>query len=89
MLPTDQPVRCEVVTFWPPGTFNKRMARLTYCFSKRWANHRVRRVAVMFAHYNYCRSHRALKGHTPAMAHGLTTEKWTVRQLLENVTRGR
>lgn len=65
-------------------TFNKRMARLTYCFSKKWGNHRAA-LALMFAHYNYCRKHSSLKGHTPAMAHGLTTEVWSVRQLLENV----
>ena len=65
--------------------FNKRMARLTYCFSKKWGNHRAA-LALMFAHYNFCRSHRSLKGLTPAMAHSLATEKWTVRQLLENVT---
>jgi IS1 family transposase len=31
-------------------TFCKRMARLTYCFSKRWDNHRAA-LAVMFCHY--------------------------------------
>jgi len=66
-------------------TFNKRMARLTYCFSKKWANHRAA-LALMFAHYNFCRAHRSLKGLTPAMAHGLATAKWTVRELLENVS---
>lgn len=65
--------------------FCKRMARLTYCFSKKWANHRAA-LALMIAHYNYCKAHKSLGGHTPAMAHGLTTEKWTVRQLLEKVT---
>lgn len=65
--------------------FCKRMARLTYCFSKKWSNHRAA-LALMFAHYNYCRGHKSLKGMTPAMAHGLTAEKWTVRELLENVT---
>jgi len=65
-------------------TFNKRMARLTYCFSKKWSNHRAA-LALMFCHYNYCRKHGSLKGHTPAMAHGLTTEVWSVRRLLESV----
>jgi transposase InsO family protein len=60
------------------------MARLTYCFSKRWANHRAA-LALLFAHYNYCRRHKTLKGMTPAMAHGLETRRWTVRELLEKV----
>ncbi len=65
--------------------FCKRMNRLTYAFSKRWDNHRAA-LAVMFCHYNYCRKHAALKGHTPAMAHGLATEVWSVRTMLEKVT---
>jgi IS1 family transposase len=65
--------------------FVKRMGRLTYCFSKKWANHRAA-LGLFFAHYNYCRKHSALKGQTPTMAHGLTTEVWTVRQLLETIT---
>jgi IS1 family transposase len=65
--------------------FNKRMARLTYCFSKRWANHRAA-LALLFAHYNFCRNHKALKGETPAMAHGLANHQWTVRELLQNIT---
>ena len=60
--------------------FTKRMNRLTYAFSKRWDNHRAA-LAMFFMHYNYCRKHSALKGHTPAMAHGLTTEVWSVRQI--------
>ena len=34
--------------------FCKRMARLTYAFSKKWNNHR-NALALHFAHYNYCR----------------------------------
>jgi IS1 family transposase len=64
--------------------FVKRMGRLTYCFSKKWANHRAA-LAVFFCHYNYCRKHKTLKGHTPAMAHGLSTEVWSVRKMLETV----
>lgn len=63
-------------------TFVKRMGRLTYCFSKKWANHRAA-LAVFFCHYNYCRKHRTLKGQTPAMSHGLATHAWSVRELLE------
>jgi IS1 family transposase/transposase-like protein len=63
-------------------TFCKRMGRLTYCFSKRWDNHRAA-LAVLFCHYNWCRQHKTLKGHTPAMAHGFADHVWTVRELLE------
>jgi transposase InsO family protein len=64
--------------------FNKRMGRLTYCFSKRWGNHRAA-LGLLFAHYNFCRKHRSLKGRTPAQAHGLTDHTWTLRELLEKV----
>ncbi len=62
--------------------FTKRMNRLTYAFSKRWDNHRAA-LAMFFCHYNYCRKHQTLKGMTPAMAHGLTTDVWSVRKMLE------
>jgi IS1 family transposase len=65
--------------------FIKRLSRLTYAFSKRWDNHRAA-LAMFFMHYNYCRKHSSLKGHTPAMAHGLSTEVWSVRKMLEMVT---
>jgi hypothetical protein len=51
--------------------FCKRMGRLTYCFSKRWGNHRAA-MGLLFANYNFCKKHRSLKGRTPAQAHGLT-----------------
>jgi IS1 family transposase/transposase-like protein len=65
--------------------FVKRMGRLTYCFSKRWNNHRAA-LGLFFAHYNFCRKHRSLKGQTPAMAHGLATEVWSVRELLQKIS---
>ena len=65
-------------------TFVKRMNRLTSCFSKRWDNHRAA-LGLFFMHYNYCRKHSTLKGLTPAVAHGLATETWSVRKMLENV----
>jgi IS1 family transposase len=65
-------------------TFCKRMGRLTYCFSKRWDNHRAA-LGLFFAHYNWCRRHKTLKGETPAMAHGLATSCWSVRKMLEIV----
>lgn len=65
--------------------FVKRMTRLTCAFSKRWDNHRAA-LGLFFAHYNYCRAHRSLKGQTPAMAHGLTTNVWTVKELLTQIS---
>jgi IS1 family transposase/transposase-like protein len=65
--------------------FTKRMGRLTYCFSKRWDNHRAA-LALYFCHYNFCRKHRTLKGQTPAMAHGLAAEVWTVRDMLQKIS---
>jgi IS1 family transposase/transposase-like protein len=65
--------------------FVKRMGRLTYCFSKRWDNHRAA-IALFFCHYNFCRAHRSLKGMTPAMAHGLATEVWSVKDLLTRIS---
>jgi IS1 family transposase len=65
--------------------FTRRLTRLTCAFSKRWNNHRAA-LAVFFCHYNWCKKHSSLKGHTPAMAHGLATEVWTVKQLLTHVS---
>jgi len=66
--------------------FVKRMGRLTYCFSKKWENHEAA-MALFFAHYNWCRKHKSLKGRTPAMANGLDADHpWSVRELLEAVT---
>lgn len=64
--------------------FCKRMARLTYAFSKRWRNHRAA-LGLFFCHYNYCRKHKSLKGLTPAVAHGLENHVWSVRELLDKV----
>jgi transposase-like protein/IS1 family transposase len=64
--------------------FTKRMARLTCAFSKRWDNHRAA-LALFFCHYNWCKKHRSLKGHTPAMAHGLALEVWSAADLIRNV----
>lgn len=64
--------------------FCKRMARLTYAFSKKWSNHRAA-LAVWFAVYNWCRPHKSLKGTTPAVAHGVALHAWTIRELIEKV----
>ncbi len=60
--------------------FMKRMGRLTYCFSKKWANHECA-LALHFAHFNFCRKHKTLKA-TPAMASNLADHVWTVEELL-------
>lgn len=60
--------------------FMKRMGRLTYCFSKKWANHEYA-LALHFAHFNFCRKHKTLKA-TPAMASNLADHIWTVEELL-------
>lgn len=60
--------------------FGKRMARLTYCFSKKWANHEWA-MALHFAHFNFWRKHNTLKA-TPAMASGLAQHIWSVEELL-------
>jgi len=39
--------------------------------------------AILFAWYNFCRKHLALKGATPAMASGLSDHVWTIKALLE------
>ena len=69
-------------------TFCKRMGRLTYCFSKKWNNHRAA-LGLYFAHYNWCRAHKSLKGQTPAMAHGIASGVWSVRELLMRVLAAR
>jgi hypothetical protein len=58
----------------------KRMTRLTYAFSKKWAHHKAA-LAFHFAYYNFCRIHTTLRS-TPAMASGLTDRAWTVREML-------
>ena len=63
---------------------DRRVTRLTNAFSKKWANHRAS-FALHFAYYNYCRKHQTL-GTTPAVAAGLESEPWTLRQLVERST---
>jgi IS1 family transposase len=58
----------------------KRLTRLTYAFSKRWANLRAA-LALHFAYYNFCRVHSSLKA-TPAMASGLTGRARTLAEIL-------
>jgi IS1 family transposase len=60
----------------------RRFTRLTNAFSKKWENHWAA-VAVWFGFYNFCRVHKSLRV-TPAMAAGITSTVWSVRDLLED-----
>ncbi len=62
-------------------TFIRRMTRLSNGFSKKWSNHEAM-LALYIAHYNYVRIHGKLKT-TPAVASGVETQRWTVRDLIE------
>ena len=59
----------------------KRLARLTYAFSKKLENFEAA-VALNFAYYNLVRTHGTLKC-TPAMAAGVEPSFWTVADLVE------
>jgi transposase-like protein/IS1 family transposase len=60
--------------------FNRRFTRKTLGFSKTLRNHKLS-VALMVAHFNFCRVHSAHK-QTPAMAAGLTNHAWSIKELL-------
>jgi transposase-like protein/IS1 family transposase len=59
----------------------RRFTRLTNGFSKKWENHWAA-LACWFAFYNFCRIHKTLRV-TPAMAAGIASHVWSVRELLE------
>jgi IS1 family transposase len=59
----------------------RRFTRLTNAFSRKRENLRAA-LALHFANYNFCWSHRTLKGCTPAMAAGIARKPWTVRELV-------
>jgi len=59
----------------------RRMTRLTNAFSKKLRNHRAA-TALHFAHYNLVRRHQTTRI-TPAMAAGVTSEMWSMEQLLD------
>lgn len=58
----------------------RRMTRLTNAFSKKRENLGAA-FALHFAHYNFCRIHKALRC-TPAMEAGITKRLWELRDLL-------
>jgi hypothetical protein len=59
----------------------RRFTRLTNGFSKRFET-RWAATAVWFCFYNLCRIHKSLRM-TPAMAAGITSHIWAVREMLE------
>jgi len=62
-------------------THMKRLARLTYAFSKK-IEHFEAAVALHFAYYNFVRSHGSLKM-TPAMYAGIEKDFWSVSDLVK------
>jgi len=59
----------------------RRLTRLTNGFSKKWDN-LFAMLCLYFAWYNFVKIHSTLRI-TPAMAAGITTRVWGVRDLLE------
>lgn len=59
---------------------NRRFARKTNAFSKKFANH-CHMLAIFFCYYNWCRQHLTL-GMTPAMAAGLADESYDVEWIV-------
>jgi len=59
----------------------KRLARLTYAFSKKLENFEAA-VALHFAYYNFVRRHKSLRM-TPAMFAGIERDFWSVGDLVE------
>jgi len=59
----------------------RRFTRPTNAFSKKWENHAAA-IMPWFAFYNFCRVQKSLRI-TPAMAAGIATHVWSVRELLE------
>jgi hypothetical protein len=58
----------------------RRFTRLTNAFSKK-LSHLKAAVALHFAYYNFCRTHKTIRV-TPAMEAGLTDHVWTIAELL-------
>lgn len=64
--------------------FNKRFARLTLGYSRKFANH-CNAVSLFVTAYNFCKVHSTL-GTTPAHGVGLTDKAWTIEELINRVT---
>jgi IS1 family transposase len=61
----------------------RRLSRLTNAFSKKLENFKAA-VALHYAYYNFVKFHSSVRC-TPAMAAGVTTSPWTVRDLVEMI----
>ncbi len=59
----------------------RRFTRLTNGFSRKWENLNYM-LAIYFAYYNFCRSHKSLDNATPAMAANLTKTIWSLKDIL-------
>lgn len=59
----------------------RRFTRLTNAHSKTYRHHAAM-TALFVAFYNFCRKHETLRKMTPAMAAGLTTHVWTIKELI-------
>jgi hypothetical protein len=59
----------------------RRFMRLTNGFSKSLSHHRAA-LGLFFMYYNFVQKHGTLKT-TPAVAPGLTQERWTVAEMIE------
>ncbi len=62
----------------------RRFTRLTNAYSKKLENLKAA-VALHFAHYNFVRIHQSIKA-TPAMAAGISSNLWTIRDLLDEAS---
>lgn len=60
----------------------RRFTRLTNAFSKKVEN-LEHSLSLYFMYYNFCRTHKTLKGLTPAMSAGLTDRVWTVGDIVD------
>ena len=61
----------------------RRLSRLTNAFSKKLENFKAA-VALHYAYYNFVKFHGTIRC-TPAMAAGVTTSAWTVRDLVDMI----
>jgi IS1 family transposase len=63
---------------------NKRTARKTAAYSKKWDNHAATASLHCFI-YNMMRKHTSLNGKTPAQVLGITDKRWTAEMLVAMV----
>lgn len=60
----------------------RRLTRLTNAFSKKFSNFSSA-VSLHFAYYNFVKQHSSLEKITPAMAAGISSRIWTVKDLVD------